>query len=57
MTNFNYFPLTLKCQVDEGGGPNKMIVQGRKRQKEVVVKHKSKIYTRVCYFAFDIDRQ
>ena len=31
-----------------------MIIQGRKEQKEVVIKHKTKIYTKARYFAIKI---
>ena len=34
-----------------------MIVQGRKEQKQVVIKHKTKIYTAVRYFAIKIGRK
>jgi len=28
-----------------------MIIQRRKEQKQVVIKHKAKIYTKACYFS------
>ena len=31
-----------------------MIVQGRKEQKQVVIEHRTKIYTAVRYFAMKI---
>ena len=31
-----------------------MIIQGRKEQNQVVIKHKTKIYTAVRYFAMEI---
>ena len=31
-----------------------MIIQGRKEQKKVAIKHKTKIYTAVCDFAMKI---
>ena len=34
-----------------------MIIQGRKEQKQVVVEHKTKIYTEACYFALKIGRK
>ena len=33
-----------------------MIMQRREEQKQVVIKHKAKIYTVVRYFALGIDR-
>jgi len=34
-----------------------MILQGRKEQKQVVIKHKTKIYTKTHYFAIKIGRE
>ena len=34
-----------------------MIIQGRKEQKMVVIKHKTKLYTAVGYFAMKIGRK
>jgi len=34
-----------------------VIIQGRKEQKQAVVKHKAKIYTAVRYFAMKIGRK
>ena len=34
-----------------------MIIQGQKEQKQVAIKHKTKIYTAVCYFAMKIERK
>ena len=31
-----------------------MIIQGQKEQKQVVIKHKTKIHKAVCYFAMKI---
>ena len=31
-----------------------MIIQGRKEQKQVAIKHKAKIYTEVYYFALEL---
>ena len=33
-----------------------VIMQGRKEQKQVAIKHKTMIYTAVRYFALEIDR-
>ena len=34
-----------------------MIIQERKEQKKVIIKHKTKIYTTVRYFAMKIGRK
>ena len=34
-----------------------MFIQGRKEQKQVVIKHKAKTYTAVLYFAMKIGRK
>ena len=34
-----------------------MSIQGQKEQKQVVIEHKTKIYTAVCYFAMKIGRK
>ena len=34
-----------------------MIIQGWKEQKQVVIKHKTKVYTAVRYFAMKIERK
>ena len=34
-----------------------MILQGWKEQKQVFIKHKTKIHTKVCYFAMKIARK
>ena len=34
-----------------------MIIRGRKEQKQVVIKHKTKIYTALRYFAMKIERK
>ena len=34
-----------------------MIIQGRREQKQVVLKHKTKMYTAACYFAMKIERR
>ena len=34
-----------------------MMIQGRKEQKQVLIKHKTKIYAAVRYFAMKIGRK
>ena len=34
-----------------------MIIQGGKEQNQAVVKHKTKLYTKACYFAMKIGRK